>query len=1140
GKVYEISINNKDRFVISAPSGDQVADGDQFTITDENGGVVYYEFDSGYRLQVPQGLTLQIPLAGGAFGGIVDGDRFTLTVGSASTTFEFDRNNNVLAGNRAIQFQLGASQQEILDAVIAAIGAANLSGISPAQLSPGEIFIGAEAGVQLNTTFSTLTQPNGTLALRIPDVGPRGGVLDGHTFTLNDGRQTLTFEYDTNGTVATGHVAIDFSTAISAADIAQQTQAAIATSKLNFQPTVVAGTLVHLGMGPSGSASIDNSKLTIVGVARTLADGEKFTITGNGKSVTFELTRDATVATGNVAIMVAASDTQSVIADRIVAAIAAADLGLTPHAVGPGNIAIGGTSDNTIDASAAPGLTLFGKPGVQSKTRLQVFGPLLIQLPAINALADNSTLALQGNGKTVVFEFDGNGSGPSAVGNVVIPFTALSSQTDVGIALATAITGAGLNITASSLGNGRVSLGQINANQVLVGTSGVTVVPSVVSDGETFTISNGLLAVTFEFNNVDLNNGFNPSNTQIQFSDTTSPATLIASMKAAIEAAGLGLTTTVLADATLELNDTPRYLTDVSGAPTLVKTGVPGGANPVQFIQDSNFTGADLKRAIIAAINASPNTNLVASDRGDNTLFVSGATVISPEIDSFFLRGVADLAGNLLKPNQINNETKFTILMPGVTLDYGDAPDPLGNISGRYPTLKANDGARHVVGSVALLGSGISVDVDGQPKPGADGDTFDDGVVFGSLLAIPGYFNRNVETPVTVTLSTAGFVDAWIDFNADGDWDDPGEKVLSSAQFTAGNLTQTFMVTVPSTAPNLAVNTRTFARFRSSSVGGLIPTGLAVDGEVEDYAVTLVPGNPPTAVDDTYVFNEDPLLPFTTTDPSGTVTPGFTIDDGVAANDTDPDGGILKVTLVTGPQSAQPGSFQLNANGTFSYRPLANFNGQDTFVYRVNDGVLGSNNLGTATLTVREVNDAPIPGADAIALKEGQKLTIPQADLLANDVAGPANEAVQTLNITAVSATSIKGGTLTLVGGVITYTPPANYSGADSFTYTVTDNGTTAGAAAPLSAVGTVNLQISDQNNPPIPVGKSLAAVEDTPATITAAQLLVGDKPGPADESSQTLTVIGVTAASTEGGTVTFTAGVANYTPAADFEGTDT
>lgn len=229
--------------------------------------------------------------------------------------------------------------------------------------------------------------------------------------------------------------------------------------------------------------------------------------------------------------------------------------------------------------------------------------------------------------------------------------------------------------------------------------------------------------------------------------------------------------------------------------------GVPGGANPVAFIQDPSFTGIDMKRAIIDAINASANTNLSASDRGGSSLFVSGAAVISPEIDSFFLRGVADLAGNLLKPNRINNETQFTILMPGVTIDFGDAPDPLSTTNGRYPTKHINDGARHVVGTTALLGANISDDADGQPTPAANGDTFDDGVVFGSILATPGIFNRFAATPIDVTMSTAGFVDAWIDFNADGDWDDPGEQILTSKRFTDGNLTQTFMVTVPATAP---------------------------------------------------------------------------------------------------------------------------------------------------------------------------------------------------------------------------------------------------------------------------------------------------------------------------------------------------
>ena len=91
GKVYEITINNKDRFVISAPSGEQISDGDSFTITDTNGGIVNFEFDSGYRLQLPQGLTIEVPLAGAGAGGVVDGDRFTINDGTTSIRHAAER-----------------------------------------------------------------------------------------------------------------------------------------------------------------------------------------------------------------------------------------------------------------------------------------------------------------------------------------------------------------------------------------------------------------------------------------------------------------------------------------------------------------------------------------------------------------------------------------------------------------------------------------------------------------------------------------------------------------------------------------------------------------------------------------------------------------------------------------------------------------------------------------------------------------------------------------------------------------------------------------------------------------------------------------------------------------------------------------
>ncbi|MCA9201359.1 MAG: hypothetical protein KDA87_27655, partial [Planctomycetales bacterium] len=181
--------------------------------------------------------------------------------------------------------------------------------------------------------------------------------------------------------------------------------------------------------------------------------------------------------------------------------------------------------------------------------------------------------------------------------------------------------------------------------------------------------------------------------------------------------------------------------------------------------------------------------------------------------------------------------------------------------------MHADNGARHVLSNVALLGAGVTADSDGAPTPAADGDLNDDGVIIGTGTATSGLFNRNIFTPIDITMSSPGYVDAWIDFNADGDWDDPGEQILRGARFTADTLTQTFMVTVPTTAPVPATATTTFARFRSSSVGRLEATGLAVDGEVEDYQVTIVPGTPPTAVNDSYTLNEDGIL--VTTDANG-------------------------------------------------------------------------------------------------------------------------------------------------------------------------------------------------------------------------------------------------------------------------------
>jgi len=161
-------------------------------------------------------------------------------------------------------------------------------------------------------------------------------------------------------------------------------------------------------------------------------------------------------------------------------------------------------------------------------------------------------------------------------------------------------------------------------------------------------------------------------------------------------------------------------------------------------------------------------------------------------------------------------------------LDFGDAPDPL------YPTLLVNNGARHIIVPGFFLGASVDAEADGQPDATATGDDLDgnddeDGVVFTSSL------NPGGLATVDVTASAPGLLDAWMDFNADGDWADAGEQIFASQALVAGVNNLTFPV------PGGAVVGQTFARFRFSSVGGLSYEGLAPDGEVEDYQVEIVP-----------------------------------------------------------------------------------------------------------------------------------------------------------------------------------------------------------------------------------------------------------------------------------------------------------
>jgi len=158
-------------------------------------------------------------------------------------------------------------------------------------------------------------------------------------------------------------------------------------------------------------------------------------------------------------------------------------------------------------------------------------------------------------------------------------------------------------------------------------------------------------------------------------------------------------------------------------------------------------------------------------------------------------------------------------------LDFGDAQDR------PFPTLFANNGARHVIVQGVFMGLQIDSETDGQPNPTATGDDIanladEDGVTLSTPLV------AGQPATVTVVASLGGcFLNAWVDFGADGSWAQATDQIANNFPIAAPG-PNAVNFNVPATA---AVGSNVFARFRFSTMPNLTFTGLAPNGEVEDY-----------------------------------------------------------------------------------------------------------------------------------------------------------------------------------------------------------------------------------------------------------------------------------------------------------------
>jgi endonuclease G, mitochondrial len=176
-----------------------------------------------------------------------------------------------------------------------------------------------------------------------------------------------------------------------------------------------------------------------------------------------------------------------------------------------------------------------------------------------------------------------------------------------------------------------------------------------------------------------------------------------------------------------------------------------------------------------------------------------------------------------------------------------------------------------------------------------------------------------------------------------------------------------------------------------------------------------------------------------------------------------PNAAPLTYTIVSGPTHGT-----LSGSGASqTYTPAPDFNGSDSFTFRVSNGTATSN-VGTMTITVLEVNDTPVAAGDFYVTDEDATLTFNASELVANDTTGAANENGQTLTVSGVTTTASTNGTVSLNAGTVTYTPAANFFGAASFTYQVCDNGVTGGLTSPQCTSATVTVNVTSVNDVPV------------------------------------------------------------------------
>ena len=489
---------------------------------------------------------------------------------------------------------------------------------------------------------------------------------------------------------------------------------------------------------------------------------------------------------------------------------------------------------------------------------------------------------------------------------------------------------------------------------------------------------------------------------------------------------------------------------------------------------------------------------------------------------------------------EVNNAT--------VTLDGNVAtytPDAHFNGTDTF-TYYANDGTTD--SNIATVTMTVSAE-DDEPNTNDVSTTTDEDVAVAINLTADEYDGQNysfniVSDPSNGTVSLSGTTATYTP-NQDWNGTDTFTFEATDDRIILGQrnvATATITVNAINDAPTTDDIATTIDENRTARMMGISLQGTDVDGDNLTYTVVSGPSNGDASIAGSilsYAANQDwngtETITYKANDGTvdsntSTITITITaINDAPVANDmtvstnetrfislditldaTDADGDALTYSIES---NVSDGTATLN-EGIVTYVPTKDWNGTDTFTYKVNDGTVDSNTA-TVTITVDAVNDAPVTQNQGASTNEDTAVSMTLSVVDVDTIQGMTRSIV----------TNPSNGSVVLTGSgsqIATYTPNANWNGTDTFTWKANDG-------TDDSNISTVTITVAAVNDAPVTKDRAESTDEDNSVALTLTS---------SDVEGDTVTYSIVSGASN--GTASLLGNSVTYTPTANWNGTDT